>query len=443
MASSKESFSWCFGDGLLAFQNPGRGFHYGCPMFRLLILLAMLLSSQVARAVEHEGLRGKVFCGYQGWFRAEGDGTGLGWVHFGPGKKFAPGVCSFDLWPDLSEFDSDELYPSPFAFEDGSEAKLFSSANPKTVRRHFRWMRESGISGAFVQRFATQLLSPKMKKVTDLVLSHCTDSASAEGVSLTVMYDLSGLPADKFSAVFEDWKALVESGQLKQRCAQMINGKPLVAIWGIGFSDRDPALNEWENLIDGIRDTGCAVMLGVPAYWRSLKNDSITDVRLHQLLLKADVLSPWTVGRCSNPKSVEALKANIWAPDLEWCVERKKEYMPVVFPGFSWRNLSAARGKEFPLNQIPRLKGDFFWKQIVEAKVAGAETLYVAMFDEIDEGTAVMKCGGRRPVGESSFVDLSDVPSDHYLWLSGQAGRLLRGEVLGSEVQPARVLGGG
>ena len=61
-----------------------------------------------------------------------------------------------------------------------------------------------------------------------------------------------------------------------------------------------------------------------------------------------------------------------------------------------------------------------------------------AMFDEIDEGTAIMKCGGPRPVGPSPFVDLSDVPTDHYLWLSGQVGRLLRGEIPATAELPKR-----
>ena len=43
-----------------------------------------------------EGLEGRVVTGYQGWFRAEGDGTGLGFHHYGLGGKFEPGHCSID-----------------------------------------------------------------------------------------------------------------------------------------------------------------------------------------------------------------------------------------------------------------------------------------------------------------------------------------------------------
>ena len=108
----------------------------------------------------------------------------------------------------------------------------------------------------------------------------------------------------------------------------------------------------------------------------------------------------------------------------------------MVFPGFSWSNLSALRGQRAPKNAIPRLGGRFLWSQAVAAREAGAKCVYVAMFDEVDEGTAIMKCGGPRPVG--NFVDLSDVPTDHYLWLSGQIGRMLRGNISPTPALPKR-----
>jgi hypothetical protein len=250
------------------------------------------------------------------------------------------------------------------------------------------------------------------------------------------MYDLSGLTPDKFPMVAADWRRLVAAGQTKQACAQHHQGKPLVALWGLGFKDRDPALAEWNTLLADIRSTGAAVMLGIPTYWREQKNDCITEPALHALLRKADILSPWTVGRFGDPKGAANLADKVWKPDLAWCKVERKAYLPVIFPGFSWSNLSALRGQNAKLNQIPRLGGRFLWSQAVAARAAGAKTLYVAMFDEIDEGTAIMKCGGPRPVGD--FVNLSDVPTDHYLWLSGQAGRMLRGEIPASSDLPKR-----
>ena len=173
----------------------------------------------------HPSLDGKVVCGYQGWFRADGDASGLGWVHYGPGQRLAPGTCSFDLWPDLSEYTPAERYASPFKFADGQSAPLFSSVHPLTVRRHFRWMKEYGIDGAMVQRFATGLGHGRGSAAMDLVLRHCNEAATAEGRSLTVMYDLSGLKPEKFAVVAEDWKKLIAAGQIKQPCYQHHAGK--------------------------------------------------------------------------------------------------------------------------------------------------------------------------------------------------------------------------
>jgi hypothetical protein len=404
----------------------------------LLRLAAYLLLVGVcaAEAPLHPTLAGKVVTGYQGWFRAEGDGSGLGWVHYGPGRRFSPQAYTFDLWPDLAEFTPEERHPSPFRFADGRVAELFSSVHPLTVRRHFRWMKDYGVDGAMLQRFAVGLGQGRGAASLDTVLRHCTAAANAEGRSLTVMYDLSGLTPDKFPMVAADWRRLVAAGQTKEPCAQHHQGKPLVALWGLGFKDRAPALAEWSALLADLQATGAAVMLGVPAYWREQKNDCIPDPALHALLRRADILSPWTVGRCGDPQGAANLADKVWKPDLAWCAAEKKAYLPVIFPGFSWRNLSALRGKEAKLDQIPRLGGRFLWSQAVAARAAGAQTLYVAMFDEVDEGTAIMKCGGPRPVG--NFVDLSDVPTDHYLWLSGQAGRMLRGEIPAETDLPKR-----
>jgi len=389
-----------------------------------------------AEAILHPSLEGKVVTGYQGWFRAEGDASGLGWVHYGRGKGFSPQAFSFDIWPDLSEFTPEERYASPFKFADGKTADLFSSVHPLTVRRHFRWMKDYGINGAMLQRFATGLGKSRGAESLDVVLRNCTEAAIAEGRSLTVMYDLSGLTPDKFPTVAADWRRLVAAGQTKQACAQYHQGRPLVALWGLGFKDRAPALAEWNALLADIRSTGAAVMLGIPTYWREQKNDCITEPALHALLRKADILSPWTVGRFGDPKGAANLADKVWKTDLAWCQAEQKAYLPVIFPGFSWSNLSSLRGKAAKLDQIPRLGGRFLWSQAVAARAAGAKTLYVARCDEIDEGTAIMKCGGPRPVG--NFVDLADVPTDHYLWLSGQAGRMLRGEIPAGSDLPNR-----
>ena len=111
-------------------------------------------------SVDTKTLDNKVMCGYQGWFNAEGDGANYGWRHYG-GRKFGPGSCTFEYWPDMSELSDSEKYPTPFKYADGSTAHLFSSYNQQTVERHFKWMQDYGIDGVFLQRFGITVKEPR------------------------------------------------------------------------------------------------------------------------------------------------------------------------------------------------------------------------------------------------------------------------------------------
>jgi hypothetical protein len=184
-----------------------------------------------------------------------------------------------------------------------------------------------------------------------------------------------------------------------------------------------------------LKKDGCSVLLGVPAYWRELSRDAVADPELHEVLQLADVLSPWTVGRYADLPGVEHHATDVLIPDLAWCAARKIDYLPVVFPGFSWHNLQGAQ-----LNQIPRQKGRFLWSQFVAAKSAGAEMIYVAMFDEVDEATAIFKCTNDVPVNEgAAFLGYEGLPSDYYLRLTGEGGRLLRGDRAISAAPPLQI----
>jgi hypothetical protein len=378
--------------------------------------------------VDTRTLTGKVMTGYQGWFNCEGDGAGLGWTHWARQRSqpFAPGNVTVDLWPDMAETTPGERFATGFKLATGQTAEVFSSFHADTVRRHFRWMREYGIDGAFVQRFANGLKNAATRHHKDVVLSSCREGANREGRAYAVMYDLSGLPAGGVAQVIEDWQRLRAQMRLGHDPAYLHHrGKPLVAVWGVGFGDdRQYTLAECRSLVQFLKADGCTVMLGIPTGWRELNRDAAPDPALHQVLKLADVLSPWTVGRYRNPQEAARHAEKVWKPDLEWCRTHTLDYLPVVFPGFSWHNLKP----EAPLGQIPRLKGGFLWSQFTAAKAAGAAMIYVAMFDEVDEGTAIFKCTNEPPVGPNPFLTWEGLPSDHYLWLTGEGGRLLRGE---------------
>lgn len=383
-------------------------------------------------AADAEGLKGKVMCGYQGWFRVPADGTGMAWKHYGENGVFEPGSCTIDLWPEVGELPEEDRFATDFRHSDGSVAEVFSSVRSATTELHFRWMREYGIDGVFLQRFATSTRNKNVRASLDLVLSNCQKAANEHERSWVLMYDLSGLKKGQLDTVREDWIRLQSSHQVASEesdtCYLRHKGKPLVALWGLGFSDRPELLEEWAELLRFFREDavsgGCSVMVGVPSYWRTLQRDSIGNRRLHELLETVDVISSWSVGRFYDLQGAERFANEVTKPDLAWCRERGIDYLPVAFPGFSWQNLKKHRGKEANSNQIPRLGGDFLWAQAWHAKQAGAKSIYLAMFDELDEGTALFKCDPNPPVGASQFVWEEGVPSDEYLWLSGRIGEL-------------------
>ena len=381
------------------------------------------------KGVDTKTLTSKVMCGYQGWFNCAGDGANLGWVHWGRGHKdpMGPGKVSVDLWPDVSELDADERFATDFKNGDGTAAEVFSSANRKTVLRHFEWMREYGIDGAFVQRFANGLKHDDHRHHKNGVLANCREGANRSGRAYAVMYDLSGLPAGGVETVWTDWRMLRDEMHITADAAYLHHeGKPVVSVWGVGFHDDRPyTLAECQKLITQLKADGCTVMLGVPTGWRTGDRDAIKNADLRDVLALADILSPWTIGRYRTPEQAAKHGEKVLAPDVAWCKERKIDFLPVVYPGFSWHNLTGD-----PLDAIPRLKGEFLWSQIVAAQRAGAEMIYVAMFDEVDEGTAIFKCTNQPPVGEgATFLTYEGLPSDFYLRLTGAAARMLRGEL--------------
>ena len=389
-------------------------------------------SGSSVQGVDPSTLTGKIMTGYQGWFNCEGDGADLGWTHWSRDRQalFGPGNVTVDLWPDVSEYDQKDLFETGFEFKNGKAAKVFSSYSASTVDLHFKWMKDYGIDGAFIQRFANGLRDRTKRHHKDVVLANARAGANKHGRTYAVMYDLSGLPSGGVKRVEEDWKLLRSKMQITEDPAYLHHeGKPVVTVWGVGFhggdKPRDYSLEECRNLIAFLKKDGCTVMLGVPTGWRSLDRYALDDDLLHEIIEMADIVSPWTPGRYRDPAGVKKHAQRYWALDQEWCDARDLDYLPVVFPGFSWHNLKGAE-----LGAIPRLKGKFLWSQFVETQRAGNEMIYVAMFDEVDEGTAIFKCTNTPPTGNGGvFLDYEGLPTDFYLELTGMAGRMLRGEL--------------
>ena len=409
-------------------------------------LAPLLAAAQGAGAVDPSTLESKVLLGYQGWFTCPQDGTA--WSHWSRGVPAAE-TLSIDLYPDLRELDPDERCEIPGMSIAGKPASLFSSRNAKTVSRHFLWMKEYGLDGVLVQRFVGTIRAKHADG--DLVLKNVMAAARETGRTFAIEYDISGGNPETFAQTLkDDWIYLVN--QLKVTAHpnyQRHNGKPVVSIWGMGLNDGNnhPPTNpqEAKDLIEWFK-SGAApqyrvtYMGGTPARWRTLTADARPDPAWAQVYAAMDVVQPWTVGRYHNPEEVDRWKENELMPDQKLLASRGQLYMPVIFPGFSWHNLRRT-AKE---NQIPRLGGEFLWRQAYNAKTAGAKVLKIAMFDEVNEGTAIFKAAPhRKDAPDQGYwltldADGQELPSDWYLRLAGEVTRMFHGEIPPNPQLPAQ-----
>lgn len=316
-------------------------------------------------------LKGKVMVGYQGWFRTPNDPCDRGWGHWG---DISNGHFSTDMWPEVSQ------YP-PEALEKAAEVKtlsgktgyLFSSAWPETAQVHFRWMKENNIDGAFVQRFGGD--NWVINKYPQWVLGAVREAANREGRIWAIEYDLSGVPdALALDHVQKDWAWLVdEFGLLKDPNYARVNGKPVVFLWGMGVGGRHITPETTLKLVDFFKNDpkygGNYFIGGGPGRWRTLAPEWLS------VFKKFDGLLGWM--------------STTYAEDLAQCKTWGVDYYGHVWPGFSWANL-----KHLPSASTaqlsPRDGGKLYNERIDKAIKAGVDRLFVGMFDEYNESTAII-----------------------------------------------------
>jgi hypothetical protein len=314
-------------------------------------------------------------------------------------------------------------------------------------------MKEYGIDGVFVQRFATEVTAgnkrstkPKAQTI-NRILDNCRAGAKQHGRTYAVMYDLTSMKGANIAAVKEDWRYLVkEMGILKDASYQRHNGKPVVSLWGVGFGGRDYGPKEVADLVNFLKNDpecgGMTVKLGTPTHWRPGGRDAGPFAEWEAVYKAADIISPWMVGRYREARQARIYATTRAKDDRAWCDAHGKDFMPVVFPGFGWSNLKKGTD-DSPDAFVDRDGGRFLWAQYdAHIREGGAKMIYQAMFDELDEGTHIFKSTNNPPVGASKFQTFGNLPTDHYLWLVGEATKRLRGELPSRPEPPVRKASG-
>lgn len=395
------------------------------------VCLLALCSVAHAAPIDASTVRGKVMCGYQGWFRCPGDAADMGWVHWSrDGARIAPETLTFEMWPDVSEYPADALCPAPgFTHPDGSQALLFSSDHAGVVLRHFEWMRDYGIDGAWLQHFAVGLPGgpyessyPSRRRV----MEHVRVAAALTGRALAISFDVAAMdPTRTFDVVTAEWRRLVDEGVTADERYVHEGGLAVVQVWGFyrgnatNFMTPDLA----NRLIDFFQAPGPyqAFLVG-GGDWNWRGHD---DPAWQELVHRFDAYCPWNVGNYSiDAEGTKHASTHYWAEDKADCEAHGVYWIPVIYPGFSWDNLTRQTPGSSP---IERRGGEFLWEQFVALRELGCDAAYVAMFDEVDEGTATFKVTSAPPT-QAHFVGYEGLPSDWYLRVVREGIAMLRGE---------------
>lgn len=385
---------------------------------------------------------GKTVAGYQMWFNA--NATNSGWVHWNAGTRPGVGQLKFENWPDVREYPDNALFPTNFDnLETGEQATLFTSKNKDVVDLHVSWLRDYGIDGLAVQRFysTTEEVESPIPNNINMV----QEASEKYNKLFYVMYDLSGSGSVGNAAIDrikKDWVYNIErKGIVSSSSYAHAKGKPVVNLWGLAGDNpsRYPSASAALTLIHWFQDRGYYVIGGLPDNtWASVTNDYAA---VYQSL---DMASPWTVGRFNGSEAAK----DWWERadqrldrELAYCEQYGIDFQPVIFPGFAWSNLR--NGLNSKPNEIGRESGDFMWTQAALLREHGLRTTYIAMFDEFDEGTQIIKGAEDSyeiPKGEQYVYTQASEGSwlsfDFYLRLTGAIAELNKRDI--TESNPVR-----
>jgi len=383
-----------------------------------------LCQGRAAEAASPPGdVVGKVTVGYQGWFSAVGDGSPLNtWGH-----------TNLEMWPDMREYT--QTYSTSAlglsTLGNGQPASMFSSYDQSTVNLHCKWMAQNGIDTVALQRFGNEIgPGTAVKAQRDGMAVRLMNAAQSTGRKFYIMYDTSGgtanLQTDWTNTIVNTLHLTSSSAYAKQ------NGKPVVCLWGVGYTWFSLTPSAGLALVNWFKSQGCYVIGGLPGSWRSGNGDSRSDYA--SVYNAFDMITPWMVG------GVPDANAQSWySAEIAYCNAHNIDYQAGAYPGTSFFNTN---GPASPKNQIPRNHGDFMWLQFAALRAAAASSVYIAMFDELNEGTSIFKCAEDSSMIPNNHwfltldADGTHVSSDYYLRLTCDGGKMIKGQIAYQAAHP-------
>jgi hypothetical protein len=367
------------------------------------------------------------YYGYQGWHFAKGDGrvSANDWVHWFESQTPNAESIHGDMWPDLREYDPNNLYETQMKYPDGETAKLYSCFDYSTIDLHIKWMRDYGIKGCVVQRFTSSIDQANKLEQGDKKIRDVMTACEKYGVKFWIMHDSGQGDENEYERITNDWKHLVDDLDVLQSPAYTWqNGLPVYGLWGLGVSSRSWEAQDAARILDfyqkGDEKYRTYVAAGVPVIWRTNPPAGWKPV-----FDRLDMISPWRT-IFNNPDENKLRMQE----DFAYCNTKGIDYNPVVSPGASTQHL---RDGDHMRNWKPRNGGHFIWKQAYEVCKMGSKFMYVAMFDEVDEGTAMYKLietVDDLPVGADQVPlneDGYDLPSDWYLRIGTEIQKMIEG----------------
>jgi hypothetical protein len=152
-------------------------------------------------------------------------------------------------------------------------------------------------------------------------------------------------------------------------------------------------------------------------YWTQGTTD------FQQMLFRLGAYIPWNVGHDTIDSSTGNIKAQAgtWISDNAAFTAHNVKFIPLVFPGTN------AAGPPTANPTAPRRDGNFFWEQFVAAsQIGGINAIYVAMFDELNEGTQIMPITNSPPPQTPTFYTYDGYSGDWYERLAVEGETLLK-----------------